>query len=228
MNRILTITVPAVLLILLIRSLYRHIKYIVRAHRFGILKICIKTRLLLIDIGLLSIMIVLWCVFYSQTSTPRENIKVWTEVQSKLTIPGFEEEFASRYNEKYAAKTGSVVTDVNRLCQTKLAANYELLENYNLALTYAGLIIAECFVCVISVFYFITESGVYAMGAAEPSEITAQRSGDKLHIYFKDLPDQTKPHIILKLTPKNLAAVGRFIECEPSEENEEFAQPSEP
>ncbi len=218
MNKIITITVLTVLLILLIRSLYRHIKYIVRAHRFGILKTCINTRLLLIDIGLFSIMIVLWCVFYSQTSTPRESIKVWTEVQSKLTIPGFEEEFASRYNEKYAAKTGSAVTDVNRLCQTKLAANYELLDEYNFALTFAGLIMAECFVCVISVFYFITESGAYAMGAAEPSEITAQRSGDKLHVYIKDAPDKTKPHIILRLTPKNLAAVGRFIEYDSFEQ----------
>lgn len=228
MNRILTITVLTVLLILLIRSLYRHIKYIVRAHRFGILKICIKTRLLLINIGLLSIMIVLWCVFYSQTSTPRENIKVWTEVQSKLTIPGFEEEFASRYNEKYAAKTGSVVTDVNRLCQIKLAENYELLDTYNFSLTFAGLIMAECFVCIIGVFYFMTESGVFTLGLNEPSEITVQRSGDKLNIFFDELPDKSKPHIILKNTPKNLAAVGRFIDCEPSEENEEFAQPPEP
>ncbi|MDE7228954.1 MAG: hypothetical protein K2N56_00610 [Oscillospiraceae bacterium] len=228
MDKILTITIITVLLFFLIRSLYRHIKYIVRARRFGILKICIKTRLLLIDIGLLSIMSVLWCVFYSQTSTPRENIRVWTEVQSNLTLPGFEEEFAKRYNEKYAAKTGTVVTDVNRLCQKKLAENYELLDTYNFSLTFAGLIIAEGFVCIIGVLYFITESGLFTLGLDEPSEITVQRSGDKLHIYFEELPDKSKPHVILKNTPKNLAAVGRFIDCEPSGENEEFAQPPEP
>lgn len=146
-----------------------------------------------------------------------------------LIVPGFEDDFSEKFSSDLAPGTEPEEFDVSLFCKNKIAQATKTISFCKLWLICIILIGVEYAIHLISYLTFITENGVLiSRGLDEPSELTVKCVGDKLHIYYKLQPRKSKPNVILKNTPKNHAAVERFIDCEPSEENEEFAQPPEP
>lgn len=192
---------------IIIKDLIKAIRTFSTAKSFGITLFIIHPRIIICFLIATAVYSFYLVTAVKNISETKEKISDWEFLRSTE----YSELFKDYYNEKLA-DSGQQITDFDKFAERAINRYSNIVSLWSGGIIIFGLGIINLVMSLFGSLIYITKEGAIFGPIKSPDEMVVQRVDGKLNLY--STRDREKPFIRLRPTPKNLAAVGRFIEID--------------